>query len=97
MNCRRALYAAVLLFGTTMPSRPEIYRYRAKTCEQLAAAAGNDLDTRQRALELAKKWEEMAREAEQSELGQAHVVGAIGSGHAARRRPHSTTAEPQSD
>ena len=40
-----------------MSTRPEIYRDRSKICEHLAAAAGDDLETRQRALDLAQKWE----------------------------------------
>jgi hypothetical protein len=46
-----------------MPMRPEIYRRKAQRCEQLARLHKHHRD---RLLELARRWEDMAREAETS-------------------------------
>jgi hypothetical protein len=58
-----------------METRAEIYRAKARMCEHLAAAVDSDAETKQRALELARKWRELAHDAEQvDEMSMARFI-----------------------
>jgi len=50
-----------------MPSRREIYLAKATMCEHLAKAAGDDNETKLRALRLEQQWRDLAGEAERAE------------------------------